>query len=683
MDNPPGNALAVNSGFVRELTEAVRAALANSRVTALVIHGGGQFFCGGAEIQDFDDPQEVRRINIFLEMVEQSAKPIVMAIHGAALGGGLELAMAGHYRLCSPETRLGLPDASFGLLSGGGGTQRLPRLVGTDKALDLMLSGETIDGREAHAIGLIDRLATDDLVTAATRWARELVGARPRRTGALPMPKDRNAATAAGATLATRSNLSSAPPVMVDCVGATAPGSLADGLAIDARLFNHLLASDPAWGLQHAFFGERQVAHIPGLPTGLAQPSLERIAVVGAGTMGAGITTILLNADLPVTLIDPHVQTLMAGGKDVALTIDRDVAKGRLDPDVAMARMSLLSYGASLDAAADADLIIEAVVEDIDVKRDVFRTLDRVAKPGAILASNCSTLDLDVIAAFTSRPDHVVGLHFSSPANVTRLLEVVRGSRTAPEVLGSAMQFAKRIGKMGVVAGVCDGFIGDRIFEEYLRQAFFLLEEGALPADVDAVLETWGMAMGPIRTLDLAGQDIGWSIRKRRALEQPERPYSRIPDLVCELGRFGRKVGAGFYLYPDGRMPLHDPAIDDLVLWHSADLGIKRRRVADAEIIERCIFAMINEGARLLAEGIAYRPVDIDIIYVNGYGFPAERGGPMHYADQIGLPEVLRQIRRFAGERHGWAWQPAPLLVDLVKRGADFASLNDVGGVMG
>jgi 3-hydroxyacyl-CoA dehydrogenase len=595
-----------------------------------------------------------------------------MAIHGAALGGGLELAMAGHYRVCTSETRLGMPDMALGLP----GTQRLPRLVGTGMALDLMLSGTTIDGREAHDIGLVDRLASGDLVTAATRWAGDLVEAGPRRTSGLPMSKDRDSIAAARAT---RSPLSQAPPFIVDRVEA-ATGAPAEGLATETRSFDHLLASDAARGLLHAFLGKRQVARFRA---GLARPAIESIAVVGAGTMGAGITTSLLNAGLPVTLIDPDAETLAAGAKHIALTIDRDVETGRLDPDAAMARLSLLSLGGSLEAAADADLIIEAVVEDIDVKRNLFRTLDLVAKPGAILASNSATLDLDAIADVTARPDHVVGLHFFSPAHVTRLLEIVRGRRTAPEVLGAAMDLATRIGKVGVVAGVCDGFIGTRIFEEYLRQAFFLLEEGALPATVDAALEAWGMAMGPIRALDLAGQDIAWDLRKRRALEQPERPYSRLPDLVCELGRFGQKSGAGFYRYPDGCIAQHDPAIDELILWHSADLGIKRRRIADAEIIERCIFATINEGARLLAEGIAYRPVDIDVIYVNGYGFPAERGGPMHYADQIGLPEVLRQIRRFAGERHGWAWQPAPLLVDLVKRGADFASLNDVGGVMG
>jgi 3-hydroxyacyl-CoA dehydrogenase len=677
MDSPPVNALSVNNGFVRELTKTIRAALAESGVAALVVHGGGEVFCGGADIEDFDDPQEVRRINILLDMVEQSAKPIVMAIHGAALGGGLELAMAGHYRVCSPETRLGLPDMSLGLP----GRQRLPRLVGSEKALDLMLCGTTIDGREAHGIGLIDRLATGDPLTAATRWAGDLIEAA-RRTDELPMPKDRNSVAAARANLAGRSNLPPAPPFIVDCVEARTAGAPADGLASETRAFN-LLASDAARGLLNAFLRQRRVGRIPGFIGGLAQPAIESIAVVGAGTMGAGITAALLNAGLPVTLIDSNVETLAAGGKDIALTIDRDVEKGRLDPDAAMARLSLLSLGGSLEAAADADLIIEAAFEDIDVKRNVFRTLDRIARPGAILASNSATLDLDAIADVTSRPDHVVGLHFFSPAHAMGLLEIVRGRRTAPQVLGAAMHFAKRIGKMGVVAGVCDGFIGDRIFEEYLRQAFFLLEEGALPANIDAALEAWGMAMGPIQTLDLAGQDIGWSIRQRRALEQPERPYSRIPDLVCELGRFGRKSGAGFFLYPDGRGPQHDPVIDDLVLWHSADLGIKRRRISDAEIIQRCIFAMINEGARLLAAGIAYRPVDIDNVYLNGYGFPAARGGPMHYADQIGLPEVLRQMRRFAGERHGWAWEPAPLLIELVERGADLASLNDVGGVMG
>ncbi|MDB5705900.1 MAG: 3-hydroxyacyl-CoA dehydrogenase [Sphingomonas bacterium] len=681
IDNPPVNALSVNSGVVAELTAAVRAALADSSVAAIVIHGGGKIFCGGADIADFDSPGEVGQINALLSVVENADKAVVIALHGAVLGGGLELAMAGHYRICTPETRLGLPEVTLGLLPGGGGTQRLPRLVGIAKALDIMLGGKAIPGREALAIGLADRLAeAPDHVAEATRWAKEIAADGPRRTGDLPVPTDSDALAAARAGLAKRPSLSRAPAYIVDCVAAAASGSLSDGLAVETRLFNELLGSDASKGLRHALFGQRQVARIPGFPVGLTPRAIERVAVIGAGTMGAGIATALLNAGLPVTLIDPHVVALSSARKRIAQTIDRDVQKGRLDNEAAVARMSLLSLGDGFEAAADADLIIEAVFEDIGVKRDVFQALDRLARPEAILASNTSTLDLDVIAGFTARPDRVVGLHFFSPANIMRLLEVVRGKRTSPEVLEAAMRFARRIGKIGVVAGVCDGFIGNRIFEEYLRQAFFLLEEGALPIDVDTALQRWGMSMGPLRTLDLAGQDIGWSIRKRRAVEQPERPYSRIPDLVCEMGRFGEKTGAGFYRYPDGRTAEHDPAIDELVLRHSADLGIARRKISDEEIVRRCIFAMVNEGARIVAEGIAYRPVDIDIIYLNGYGFPAARGGPMHYADRIGLPEVLRRIRDFAGERHGWAWEPAPLLVDLVERGVGFASLNDEKG---
>jgi len=453
-------------------------------------------------------------------------------------------------------------------------------------------------------------------------------------------------------------------------------GTLSEGLAFEAERFGVLMASEASLGLRHAFFGQRLVAKIPGLARDIQPALIRQVAVVGGGLMGTGIATAVLNGGLSVVLIEPREDALEKAKQTIAATIEKDVQRGRLSAEAGAGRIAALTVASSLAAAADADLVIEAVFEDMAVKTGVFSALEKIVKPGAILASNTSTLDLDAIAAVLADPSRVVGLHFFSPANIMKLLEVVRGRGTAPAVLATAMAFAKRINKVGVVAGVCDGFIGNRIFEEYLRQAYFLAEDGALPQQVDAAMEAWGMAMGPFRTMDLAGQDIGWSIRKRRAVEQPDRPYSEFLDRVCELGRFGQKTGKGVYLYPDGRTAKVDPEIDALLLAHCEQKGLRRRPVEDAEIVQRCLYAMINEGARILEEGIAYRPVDIDIIYLNGYGFPAERGGPMFHADRIGLPEVLAGIESLAKERQGWVWRPAGLLRDLIARGENFESLN-------
>ncbi|MEQ1717826.1 MAG: 3-hydroxyacyl-CoA dehydrogenase NAD-binding domain-containing protein, partial [Hyphomicrobium sp.] len=471
-------------------------------------------------------------------------------------------------------------------------------------------------------------------------------------------------------------SLNRAPGCILQCVEAAATGNFADGLVIEARLFSELLASEASQGLRHAFFGQRQVAIIPGMPESIKPQSIAKTAVAGAGLMGTGIALTLLNAGLPVTLVEPRTEALDKAGASIAASLKRDVEKGRITLDTATARFAALECASDLAATASADLIIEAVFEDINVKRQVFAALDAAAKPSAILASNTSTLPLDVIAGFTKRPGQVVGLHFFSPANIMRLVEIVRGAETELQVLATAMEFVKRLGKVGVVAGVCDGFIGNRIFEEYLRQVYQLLEEGALPQQIDTALENWGMAMGPLRTMDLAGQDIGWSIRQRRAAEQPGRPYSKLPDLVCELGRFGQKTGKGFYLYRDGRTAETDPDIDALVIGHSADIGMTRRSISDDEIVSRTVLAMVNEGARILAEGIAYRAVDIDMIYLNGYGFPAERGGPMFYADRLGLQNVLKTIEGYAQGSNGWSWEPAPLLVALAKSKSHFGTAD-------
>jgi 3-hydroxyacyl-CoA dehydrogenase len=674
--NPPVNALSVRAGVADELGRAVSDALANSSISALVIAGDGAMFCAGADIADFDnDPAELERLRAVLNNIENASKPVIMALHGSALGAGLELAMAGHYRIAARGTKLGLPEVTLGILPGAGGTQRLPRLIGVPRAIELMVSGKPIDAEEGFSLGFIDRVAKADPVTAALQFIGEASPLAQRRTRDIATPAGGLEAVAGARAKLNQDTLNAAPASILDCVEVALTSRFEEGLAVEAKLFRQLLLSESSLGLRHAFFGRRQVARIPGLPEHAKQEHVASVAVIGAGLMGTGIAITLLSADLAVTLIETRSDALDAAVKRIRAAFARDVEKGRLPPQTAERRLDCLTPSGTINAAADADLVIEAIFEDIAVKRTVFGELDRIAKRSAILASNTSGIDLNLIAGFTGRPERVVGLHFFSPANIMKLVEIVRGAATAPAVLATAMAFARKIGKVGVVAGVCDGFIGNRIFEEYLRQAYFLLEQGALPQQVDRALENWGMAMGPFRTMDLAGQDVGRSVRKRRLITDPDRPYSRIPDLICDMGRLGQKTGKGFYVYRDGRTAEADPEIDALVVSYSKKIGIKRRALDDAEIIERCWFAMVNEGARILADGIAYRPVDIDIIYLNGYGFPAERGGPMFHADRIGLAKVLATIEGFAAGANGWSWTPAPLLIDLAARNATFGSL--------
>jgi 3-hydroxyacyl-CoA dehydrogenase len=674
--NPPVNALSVRAGVADALGRAVSDALANSSISALVIAGDGAMFCAGADVADFDsDPAELERLRTVLNNIENASKPVIMALHGNALGAGLELAMAGHYRIAARGTKLGLPEMTLGILPGAGGTQRLPRLIGVPRAIELMVRGKPIAAEEGFSLGLIDRVAEADSVTAALEFIGEASPLAPRRTRDIALPAGGLEAVAGARAQLNKDSLNAAPASILDCVEVALTSRFEEGLVFEAKLFQQLLLSESSLGLRHAFFGRRQVARIPGLPEHVKQEHVASVAVIGAGLMGTGIAIMLLNADLAVTLIETRSDALDAAVKRIRAAFARDIEKGRLPVQTAEHRVNCLTPSDTINAAADADLVIEAVFEEIDVKRTVFGELDRVAKRSAILASNTSGIDLNLIAGFTRRPERVVGLHFFSPANIMKLVEIVRGAATAPEVLTTAMAFVKKIGKVGVVAGVCDGFIGNRIFEEYLRQAYFLLEQGALPQQVDKAIENWGMAMGPFRTMDLAGQDVGRSVRKRRLITDPERPYSRIPDLICDMGRFGQKTGKGFYLYRDGRTAEVDPEIDALVISYSESSGIKRRALRDTEIIERCWLAMVNEGARILADGIAYRSVDIDIIYLNGYGFPAERGGPMFHADHIGLPKVLAKIVGFSGGTNGWSWTPAPLLVDLAARNATFGSL--------
>ncbi|ANI79246.1 3-hydroxyacyl-CoA dehydrogenase NAD-binding domain-containing protein [Sphingobium sp. EP60837] len=674
LSNGPVNALSVGKGFVEAIGAMLRLAANDPNCRAIIIAGAGTMFCGGADISDFDgDPLQIEEMREMMNLIEGSDKPIIMAIHGMALGGGLELALAGHYRLAQSGALLGLPEVTLGLLPGAGGTQRLPRLIGAGPALDMMLSGVPLTAEQALERGLIDRLVEGDVVGAALEFART-AQLSVRRTGDLAVPCD--LAEAVGSRRAKLPpTLSQAPAFIIDSVAAVSD-DLAYGLDREAALFGELMLSPASRSLRHAFLGERSVSRLPGLSADMQPRTISEVGVVGGGLMGTGIAISLLNAGLSVTMVELRPEALAKAEDTIRKTLMRDVEKGRISAEVADAQIAAFTPATALDALADVDLVIEAVFEDMAVKQKIFTSLDAVTRPDTILASNTSTLDVDAIANLTRAPSRVVGLHFFSPANVMRLLEVVRGRETAPDVLVTGMALGKRMRKVSVVSGVCDGFIGNRMFEEYLRQVWFMLEEGALPQQIDAAMEEWGMAMGPCRAMDLAGQDIGWAIRKRRAIEQPGRSYSGVIDRICELGRFGQKTGQGIYTYPDGRTAKVDPDITRLIEDYSDELGVTRRSFSNEEIIERCLLALINEGARIVGEGIAFRPVDVDMVYLHGYGFSRERGGPMFQGDLIGLPQLLERLRSYSSGRNGWVWTPAPLIEQLASEQRQFSDLN-------
>ncbi|MFG1351397.1 3-hydroxyacyl-CoA dehydrogenase NAD-binding domain-containing protein [Xanthobacter autotrophicus] len=680
--NPPLNPISARAGIPQAIEAALHALDADPQVKAIVLAAEGRMFSAGADIAEFDkDPAAIaapaRRLGHVLDGLK---KPVVSAIQGGALGGGLELALATDYRIATADAKVGLPEVTLGLIPGAGGTQRLPRLTGAAQAVQLISGGTAIDAAQARRLGLLDALAGDDVQAEAIAYARSVAGEGRRRSRDREISNEGGpSAMAEARAKAPRGAPGDAVRGALNAIETGITQGFDGGLEVEYDLFDRLLVSEPARGLRHAFLAERAVARVPGLDPALKVDPVRAVAIIGSGTMGTGIALAVAQAGLPVTVIDANAAALERSRSSVESAIARSVERGRLSEAAGAAQRALIGFSLDLASVRGADVVIEAVFEDIVVKQQVFEALDRLADEHAVLASNTSTLDVDRIAAFTKRPQCVVGMHFFSPANIMRLLEVVRGEKTAPLTLARAMTFAKQIRKVGVVSGVCDGFIGNRMFEEYLRQAYFLLEEGALPQQVDAAMEAFGMAMGPLRTMDLAGQDIGWSIRKRRAVEQPDRPYSRIPDLICEMGRFGQKTGAGYYLYGKGGKPDVDPAIDALVAEESKRLGITRRPIGDEEIVERCVYALVNEGARILEDKIAARPLDIDTVWVNGYGFPRFRGGPMFHADRVGLPRVLSRIEDFAGAYQGWAWQPADLLLRAAGSGIGFARLNGDG----
>ncbi|WP_206998452.1 3-hydroxyacyl-CoA dehydrogenase NAD-binding domain-containing protein [Trinickia mobilis] len=681
LNNPPVNALglATRTGIMDGLARAER----DPAVVAIVLTGAGKAFSGGADITEFNTPKAIQEPTLatVIRALEASAKPVVAAIHSVAMGGGLELALGAHYRVAVPGAQIALPEVKLGLLPGAGGTQRLPRAIGLEAALNMIVSGTPVMSEKLAQSGLFDEMADGGVLEAALAFARRAAEKGMGAGGTHPRLSDRKIAheNAAGFIQYARNSVAAltehfpAPGKCIDAIEAGVLKGFDHGLAFERECFLALVQTPESRALRHAFFGERAASKIPDVPADTAVRAIRQVAVIGAGTMGGGIAMNFVNAGLPVTLLETKQEALERGLATIRKNYETTVKKGKLTQEALETRMSLIKPTLAYDDLASADLIVEAVFEELGVKEQVFRRLDGVAKPGAILASNTSTLDLNRIAAFTRRPGDVVGMHFFSPANVMKLLEVVRGKETAKDVLATVMQVAKQIKKTAVVSGVCDGFIGNRMIEQYLRQALFMLEEGALPAQIDGAIERFGFAMGPFRMSDLAGNDIGWAIRKRRYQEQPDLHYSKIADRLCETGRFGQKTGGGWYDYVTGERKARPSAlVDEMVVAYSNEIGSARRKIGDDEIVERLVFALVNEGAKILAEGIASKASDIDMVYLTGYGFPLWRGGPMLYADTVGLYNVERAMARYASQQNGDAWQIAPLVAELAKAGRGF-----------
>ena len=676
LDNPPVNGLgfATRSGIV----DGVQRAIDHPAIRAIVLIGSGKGFSGGADIREFNTPKALQEpsLHTVIRTIESCEKPVIAAIHGLAMGGGLELALGCHYRVASSAAQIALPEVKLGILPGAGGTQRLPRMIGLQRALTMIVHGAPVPSEQLADTHLFDRMLAGDLLEGAIAYAHEIADIRP-----LPKVRDHkiNDPAASQVLQAMREQIKAqakhypAPTKCIDAVEAAINLPFEDGLSFERELFLQLVQTTESKALRHSFFAERSATKIPGVGAETALREIRTAAVIGAGTMGAGIAMNFANAGIPVYLLETEQTALDKGLSTIQRNYENTLKKGRLTQEQLDKRMALISTTLDYEALSNADIVIEAVFEEISVKETVFRRLDQVMKPGAILASNTSTLDLDRIANFTSRPQDVIGMHFFSPANVMKLLEVVRGKATADDVLATVMALAKKIKKTGVVSGVCDGFIGNRMIEQYLRQAFFLLEEGCLPAQIDQAIENFGFAMGPFRMSDLAGNDIGWHIRQRRRVERPDMVYSQIGDKLCERGRFGQKTSAGWYDYHPGDRAAHvSDEVNQMIITHAAELGVVRRAIGDEEIVERLIYALANEGARILEEGIALRASDIDLVYLTGYGFPLYRGGPMFYASGVGLDKVMLAVQHYASGPNGHAWQVAPLLKKFAEAGKAF-----------
>ncbi|MEY3469399.1 MAG: hypothetical protein RL203_1493 [Pseudomonadota bacterium] len=683
LNNPPVNGLGLSTR--QAITEGVEKAVQDASVKAIVITGHGKAFSGGADIREFGSPKATQEPNLLsvIAQIENCVKPVVAAVHTVAMGGGLELALGCHYRIAAPGASIALPEVKIGLIPGAGGTQRLPRVLGVEPALNMIVSGEPIKSEMLAMLPgqkLFDKMATspESLMDEALQFAREVADVRP-----LPRVRDLPCKHPQGDAYFqfTRNMVKGmaknypAPPKCVDAVQAATKKKFDEGMVLERELFINLMWTPECRALRHLFTSQRAASKIADVPDTTPTRAIKQVAVIGAGTMGGGISMNFLNAGIPVKILETKQEALDRGIATIKKNYEAQVKKGKLKEDKYAQRMALLTSTLSYDDIKDADLVIEAVFEEMGVKETVFKQLDAVMKPGAILASNTSTLDVNAIANFTKRPEDVIGMHFFSPANVMKLLEVVRGAKTAKDVLATVMALAKTIKKTAVVSGVCDGFIGNRMIEQYGRQGGFLLEEGCTPQQVDKAIEKFGFAMGPFRMGDLAGNDIGWAIRKRRYVEKPNMKYSKTADLLCEMGRFGQKVGKGWYDYQAGkRDAIPNKEVEDMVVKHRATIGITPRKISDEEIVQRLVFSLVNEAAHILEDGIASKASDIDMVYITGYGFPIYRGGPMLYADQVGLFNVVQAMHRFAANPHDDAefWKPAPLLAKLAAEGKTF-----------
>ncbi|HEV8487922.1 MAG TPA: 3-hydroxyacyl-CoA dehydrogenase NAD-binding domain-containing protein [Blastocatellia bacterium] len=686
VNNPPVNAL--SPGVPEGIAAALESIVADDEIKAALLIGGGRTFIAGADIKEFGkitsgERKEGITLLPLLRAIEDCHKPMIAAIHGTALGGGLEVAMAFHYRVAAPSTQVGQPEVKLGIIPGAAGTQRLPRLAGVEKAVEMCGFGEPIKAPEALACGILDRIIEGDLLTGAVAFAREILagGQHPPRTrecSAKLGDAQSNALVFAAARDKARKTKRGmmAPLAAINAVEAATTLPFDEGCQREGELFRETLFSDQSKALIHVFFGEREVAKIPDIAKDTPVREISKAAVVGAGTMGGGIAMVYANAGIPVLLKEASQEFLDRGLATIRKNYTNSVKKGRFSQEVMDKRMALIQPTLSYDGFADVDIVVEAVFEGMELKKQVFRELDRLCKPGAILASNTSTLNIDEIASMTSRPESVIGHHFFSPANVMRLLEIVRGKGTSKQVIASSMALARKLGKVGVLVGNCRGFVGNRMLAPYGREAQFLVEEGAKVEAVDGALYEFGMAMGVLAMGDLAGLDVGWRIRKEyRHLEKPGIRQPLIADRLCEMGRYGQKTGAGWYRYDENRKAIPDPEVESLIEQIAAESGIKRREIGREEIIERTMYALANEGAKILEEGFALRAVDIDIIYVNGYAYPAWRGGPMWYADTVGLKKVYDRVCEFQAQ-HGELWDPAPLLKELAGQGKTFADYD-------
>jgi len=677
-DNPPVNAMSI--ALRTAVRDALTEGLQDDAVEALVLTGGGRMFSAGADITEFGSgvSNQSPTLPDLIELIENSPKPVVAALHGNAMGGGCELGLGCHARVAAAGTKIGLPEVTLGLIPGAGGTQRMPRLVGVKAALDLIVTGRPIDAAKAHAGGLVDEIvpAGGDLVATAVAVARKFsdAGSPPPKT------RDREDRLAEARDqpglfdeyrkgIARRARGFEAPFACIDCIEAAVTKTFDEGLEFERETFQKLRASDQSKAQRHVFFAERLAGRVRGVGPDTKVIPIKRGAVLGCGTMGGGIAMNFANAGIPVTVTEGDQAALDRGIDLIRKNYAATVSKGRMSQDAMDQCMALINPTLDFDSVAEADIVIEAVFENMDLKKDIFTRLDSLCRPDAVMATNTSSLDVNEIAAVTSRPEQVVGLHFFSPANVMKLLEIVRGDRTSPEVLATALSLSKKLGRVGIVVGVCDSFAANRSLYAYSRQAGFLLEEGALPEQVDRVLLEFGFPMGPFAVGDLAGIDVGFKIRQHRP--RPEGRYSDIADKLYEMGRYGQKTGKGWFHYEDGRTPIPDPEVTELIMRTSKELGIQRREISDEEILQRCMYPLINEGARILEEGIVERSSDMDLIWLYGYGFPRYRGGPMFWADLLGVDHVYGVMKEFHEVHHDWL-EPAPLLERLAKEGGTF-----------